>query len=40
MPNRVTRGWAFDHADRVIDSLAGVTLQAVSGWHAVASPPA
>ena len=25
VPNDVTRGWEFDHADRVIDSLAGVT---------------
>ena len=40
VPNPVTRGWAFDHADRVIDSLAGVTLQAVSGWLAAASAPA
>lgn len=38
VPNPVTRGWAFDHADRVIDSLAGVTLQAVSGWLAAAAP--
>ena len=37
VPNRVTRGWPFDHADRVIGSLRGVTVQAVGGWLAAAS---
>jgi len=32
VPNGVTRGWPFDHADRVIGSLRGVTVQAVGGW--------
>lgn len=34
VPNGVTRDWPFDHADRVIDSLRGVTVQAVGGWLA------
>ncbi len=37
VPNGVTRGWPFDHADRVIDSLHGVTVQAVGGWLAASS---
>ena len=37
VPNRVTRGWPFDHADRVIGSLRGVTVQAVGGWLAAES---
>ena len=32
VPNDVTRGWRFDHADRVVDSLHGVTLHHVSLW--------
>jgi HAD superfamily hydrolase (TIGR01509 family) len=32
VPNDVTRGWHFEHADRVIDSLAGVTLAQVQRW--------
>ncbi|MCY4482796.1 MAG: HAD-IA family hydrolase [Spirochaetaceae bacterium] len=32
VPNDVTRGWPFDHADRVIDSLAGVTVPQVRCW--------
>ena len=40
VPNGVTRGWPFDHADRVIDSLHGVTVQAVGGWLAGASASA
>ena len=32
VPNDVTRGWPFDHADRVIDSLAGVTVPRVRRW--------
>ena len=32
VPNDVTRGWPFDHADRVIDSLAGVTVSQVRRW--------
>lgn len=34
VPNGVTRDWPFDHADRVIDSLRGVTVQTVDGWLA------
>ncbi len=37
VPNGVTRGWPFDHADRVIGSLHGITVQAVGGWLAAAS---
>lgn len=37
VPNSVTCGWPFDHADRVIGSLRGVTVQAVGGWLAAAS---
>ena len=37
VPNGVTRGWPFDHADRVIDSLHGVTLGGVDRWLAGAS---
>ena len=37
VPNDVTRGWPFDHADRVIDSLSGVTVQRVDCWLAGAS---
>ena len=40
VPNGVTRGWPFDHADRVIDSLHGVTVQAVGGWLAASSASA
>ena len=36
VPNDVTRGWPFDHADRVVDSLRGVTPQQVERWLAVA----
>ena len=32
VPNDVTRGWRFEHADRVIDSLAGVTVPRVRRW--------
>ena len=32
LPNGVTRGWPFDHADRVIGSLHGIAVQAVGGW--------
>lgn len=32
VPNGVTQGWPFDHADRVIGSLHGITVQAVGGW--------
>ena len=32
VPNDVTRGWPFDHADRVIDSLVGVTVPRVRRW--------
>ena len=32
VPNGVTRGWPFDHADRVIDSLHGVTVHGVDRW--------
>ena len=34
VPNDVTRGWLFEHADRVVDSLAGVTLAQVRRWLA------
>ena len=34
VPNGVTRGWPFDHADRVIDSLHGVTVHGVDRWLA------
>ena len=37
VPNDVTRGWPFDHADRVVDSLDGVTVQQVDRWLAAAS---
>lgn len=37
VPNGVTRGWPFDHADRVLGSLHGITVQAVEGWLAAAS---
>ena len=37
VPNDVTRGWPFDHADRVVDSLGGVTVQEVDRWLAAAS---
>jgi hypothetical protein len=40
VPNGVTRGWPFDHADRVIDSLHGVTLHGVDRWLAGASASA
>lgn len=33
VPNDVTRGWPFEHADRVIDSLAGVTAPQVCRWR-------
>ena len=32
VPNDVTRGWPFDHADRVIDSLQAVTVSQVNRW--------
>ena len=32
VPNGVTSGWLFDHADRVIDSLRRVTISQVAGW--------
>lgn len=32
VPNGVTSGWLFDHADRVIDSLRRVTINEVAGW--------
>ena len=32
-----TRGWPIDHADRMIGSLHGITVQAVGGWLAAAS---
>ena len=32
VPNDVTRGWPFDHADRIIDSLASVTISQVRRW--------
>ena len=32
VPNGVTRLWPFDHADRVIDSLSGVTVRQVDRW--------
>ena len=32
VPNGVTRDWSFDHADRVIDSLSGISVQTVDGW--------
>lgn len=32
VPNEVTRGWPFEHADRVIESLAGVTVPQVRRW--------
>ena len=34
VPNNVTRGWPFDHADRVIETLSGVTLQRAADWLA------
>lgn len=37
VPNGVTRGWPFDHADRVIDSLHDVTVRGVDGWLAAVS---
>lgn len=37
VPNDVTRGWPFDHADRVVDSLAGVTVPQVDRWLAAAA---
>ena len=37
VPNDVTRGWPFEHADRVVDSLGGVTVQQVNRWLAAAS---
>ncbi len=37
VPNDVTRGWPFDHADRVIGSLQGVTVRSVDGWLVAAS---
>jgi len=37
VPNDVTRGWPFAHADRVVDSLAGVTVPQVDRWLAAAS---
>ena len=37
VPNRVTWGWPFDHANRVTGSLRGVTIQAVGGWLGAAS---
>ena len=37
VPNDVTRGWPFDHADRVVDSLGGVTVQQVDRWLAATS---
>ena len=40
VPNGVTRGWPFDHADRVIDSLHGVTVHGVDRWLAGASASA
>ena len=32
VPNDVTRGWRFEHADRIIGSLAGVTVSEVRRW--------
>ena len=32
VPNDVTRRWPFEHADRVIGSLAGVTVSEVRRW--------
>ena len=32
VPNDVTRGWPFDHADRIIDSLQAVTVSQVNRW--------
>ena len=32
VPNDVTCGWPFNHADRVIESLAGVTVSQVRRW--------
>ncbi len=40
VPNGVTRGWPFDHADRVIDSLHGVTVHGVDRWLAAGSASA
>ena len=37
VPNDVTRGWPFDHADQVVDSLDGVTVPQVDRWLAAAS---
>ena len=37
VPNGVTRGWPFDHADRVIGSLHGITVHVVGRWLATAS---
>ena len=39
VPNDVTRGWPFDHADRVIDTLSGVTVQRAARWLAEARLP-
>ena len=39
VPNRVTRGWQFDHADRVIDSLDGVSLRRLQRWLAAGPAP-
>ena len=36
VPNDVTRGWPFDHADRIIDTLSGVTVQRAARWLAEA----
>ena len=38
VPNDVTRGWPFDHADRVADSLGGVTVQQVDRWLQLRPP--
>ena len=40
VPNGVTRGWPFGHADRVIDSMHGVTVHGVDRWLAGASASA
>ena len=32
VPNDVTRRWRFEHADRIIGSLAGVTVSEVRRW--------
>ena len=37
VPNDVTRGWSFDHADRVVDSLGGVSVQQVDRWLAAST---